>query len=155
MTPRVAVATQETLAVRELMPKDLIMGSGFYETLSSLTEAPVIPLEKGLEILNDFRQTGKKVFVVVDPEHGIISTVTLMVEAKFIHGGKSVAHIEDVVTRKGWEHNGEATKLMIRALEEAVSQGCYKAILDCSPENVPFYEKLDFQKCEIQMRRDL
>lgn len=156
MTPLVAVARQETdVLVRELTPKDLAEGSGFYETLSSLTEAPVIPLEKGLQIFQEYRQSGKKVFVAVDSECGIISTVTLMVEAKFIHGGKPVAHIEDVVTRKEWEHNGEATKLMVAALEEAVNQGCYKAILDCSTENIPFYEKLDFHKCEIQMRRDL
>ena len=36
------------------------------------------------------------------------------------------------------------------ALQEA---GCYKVILDCSEENVPFYEKCGLTKKEVQMVR--
>lgn len=146
---------ETTVEIRELLPKDLAENSGYYETLSALTAAPYIPLDKGLKILQNYSQSGKTVFVAVNPVHGIVSTVTLMVEAKFIHGGDPVAHIEDVATRKEWEQKGLATKLMIAALNEAVRQGCYKAILDCSAENVPFYKKLDYYECEIQMRRNL
>lgn len=33
------------------------------------------------------------------------------------------------------------------------SKGCYKIILDCADHNVPFYEKCDFKKKEVQMVR--
>ena len=33
----------------------------------------------------------------------------------------------------------------------ADSLGCYKAILDCSEANIPFYEKCGFDKKGIQM----
>jgi len=92
--------------------------------------------------------------VAVSSQYGIVGTATLMIEPKFIHGGASVAHIEDVVTRKDWEHKGIATKLMVVVIKEAIRQGCYKAILDCAKKNVSFYEKLNFEKCEIQMRRN-
>lgn len=38
--------------------------------------------------------------------------------------------------------------LLLLALQEA---GCYKVILDCSEENVPFYEKCGLIKKEVQM----
>ena len=36
----------------------------------------------------------------------------------------------------------------MKAAEEA---GCYKVILDCSEENVPFYAKCGLTKKEVQM----
>jgi glucosamine-phosphate N-acetyltransferase len=33
----------------------------------------------------------------------------------------------------------------------AREQRCYKAILNCSERNAPFYEKCGFQKKEVQM----
>lgn len=141
--------------IRELTMDDLQSDSGFFKTLSGLTSAPVIPLEKACEIFQQFILAGKKVYVARSPEHGIVSTTTLMVEPKFIHGGQPVGHIEDVVTLPEWEGHGIATSLMNEAIKEAIGQGCYKIILDCSDENVSFYQKLCFQRCEIQMRRDL
>ncbi len=158
MTQEVTVVAgkkEVKVVIRELKESDLVKGSGFFETLSVLTKAPVISIEKGQEIFKQCQMFGKKIYVADASDNGIVSTVVLMVEPKFIRGGDPVAHIEDVVTQKEWEQNGIATKLMIRAIEEAKKQGCYKVILDCSEENVPFYENLDFEKCEIQMRRDL
>ena len=36
----------------------------------------------------------------------IIGSTTLLIEQKFIHDGGKVGHIEDVVTRKGYEGFG-------------------------------------------------
>jgi hypothetical protein len=41
---------------------------------------------------------------------------------------------------------------VIEALMEAAKDmGCYKVILDCSNDNVPFYSKCGLEKKEIQM----
>ena len=37
-------------------------------------------------------------------------------------------------------------RLIAYLLEVSRSCGCYKVILDCSDQNVPFYEKLGFKK---------
>ncbi len=157
MATEAAVAEKQDLVieVRELEERDLQPNSGFFQTLSALTEAPCISIDRACEILRQYSLTGKKVFVAFNSVDRIIGTVTLMIEVKFIHGGDPVAHIEDVVTRKEWEGKGIASKIMAKAIEDAKTQGCYKIILDCSRENISFYENLDFKECEIQMRRDL
>jgi hypothetical protein len=38
-------------------------------------------------------------------------------------------------------------------LEFSKAAGCYKTILDCSEDNVPFYEKCGLKKKEVQMVR--
>lgn len=141
--------------IRGLKEADLIEGSGYFETLAFLTKAPVIEIGKAKQIFERFKQTGKIVYVAEVEGKGIVCTLALLIEQKFIHGGKPVAHIEDVVTKKEWEKKGIASKLMEIAIKKAKQQGCYKVILDCSPENVKFYESFDAYKCEIQMRRDL
>jgi len=141
--------------IRGLKKADLIEGSGYFETLAFLTKAPVIEIGKAKQIFERFKQTGKIVYVAEVEGKGIVCTLALLIEQKFIHGGKPVAHIEDVVTKKEWEKKGIASKLMEIAIKKAKQQGCYKVILDCSPENVKFYESFDAYKCEIQMRRDL
>jgi glucosamine-phosphate N-acetyltransferase len=141
--------------IRGLKETDLFEGSGYFETLAFLTKAPVIEIGKAKQIMKQFEQSSKKVFVAEVEGHGIVSTTTLMIEPKFIHSGRPVAHIEDVVTIKKWEKKGIGSKLMEAAIKKAKQQGCYKVILDCSPENVKFYQDLDFRECEIQMRRDL
>lgn len=40
-------------------------------------------------------------------------------------------------------------------IETAKESGCYKVILDCSEDNVPFYEKCGLTKKEVQMVRYL
>jgi glucosamine-phosphate N-acetyltransferase len=37
----------------------------------------------------------------------------------------------------------------------ARNEKCYKVILDCSQENIPFYEKSGFRKHEVSMRYDI
>ena len=77
-----------------------------------------------------------------------------MIEKKFIHSCGKVAHIEDVVTRKGYEGIGIGSALVERALEFSANLGCYKVILDCSESNVAFYEKNGFKRYGVAMRYD-
>ena len=85
----------------------------------------------------------------------IVSTASVVFEQKFIHNGGRIAHLEDVATRKGYEGKGYARQLLERAIELATTRGCYKLILDCSSENVPFYSKNGMRPIEICMRIDL
>eukprot|EP00418_Pyrodinium_bahamense_P065028 CAMPEP_0179088966 /NCGR_PEP_ID=MMETSP0796-20121207/40508_1 /TAXON_ID=73915 /ORGANISM="Pyrodinium bahamense, Strain pbaha01" /LENGTH=145 /DNA_ID=CAMNT_0020786505 /DNA_START=36 /DNA_END=470 /DNA_ORIENTATION=- len=70
-----------------------------------------------------------------------VATGSLVVEAKFIHGGSLVGHVEDIVVDKEHRKKGLARELMNALAKEAQVLGCYKVILDCEADNVAFYEK--------------
>jgi glucosamine-phosphate N-acetyltransferase len=138
--------------VRELEKNDLDSELGFLETLSNLAEVGNLSLEKAEEVLEIINAQGSRVFVAVNDEGQIMGSVTLMLEQKFLREGKLAGHIEDVVTRKGYEGMGVASALMKKAVEIAQESGCYKLILDCHERLIPFYQKFGFKETGIEMK---
>lgn len=63
----------------------------------------------------------------------------------------SCGHIEDIAIAS--EQQGKKLGLRIIQTLDAIAQaaGCYKAILDCSEKNRPFYEKCGYKLAGIQM----
>jgi glucosamine-phosphate N-acetyltransferase len=70
----------------------------------------------------------------------LLGSGTLLIEPKFIRGGSLVGHIEDIVVRKT-NKRGYGLSIVTSLCEIAKAKGCYKVILDCSDENIPFYRK--------------
>jgi glucosamine-phosphate N-acetyltransferase len=66
-----------------------------------------------------------------------------------------VGHIEDVVTRRGYEGKGIGRALVKKCIEICRIRGCYKVILNCSDKNVNFYRHLGFKTYDNGMRYDL
>ena len=134
--------------IREIEENDIESG-GLLEVLENL--APVGGLSKtaAKSILKEIKSNPlHKIFVAV-VEDGrnqglIIGTTTLIVELKFILGGGRVGHIEDVAVRSEYQSNGIGFELVNHATEQAAIMGCVRTILDCSNENVPFYEKVGY-----------
>ena len=140
--------------VRELEERDL--SNGFIETLSYLRKVGNISEASIKEIFRKLKMNpDTKIFVAVNKDGKIIGATTLLIEQKFIHEGGLVGHIEDVVTHKDFRKIGVGSSLIEASLDFARNAGCYKVILDCSEENVPFYKKLGFERRSIQMRIDL
>jgi glucosamine-phosphate N-acetyltransferase len=143
--------------IREIEQADL--ENGFFQTLSNLAILGRIrdDLEQAKKILQEIKSYPLyKIFVAVkNDDAGIIGSITLLIEQKFIHDGGKSGHIEDVVTRKEYEGIGVGSALVSAALAFAREKNCYKVILDCSEKNVPFYEKIGFRRNEISMRYDL
>ena len=77
-----------------------------------------------------------------------------MIEQKFIHDGGKVGHIEDVVVRKEYQGKGVGKKIVNALLKYAEKKGCYKTILDCSEDLIPFYESIGFKRHSNSMRFD-
>ena len=138
--------------VRELTKNDLDSNLGFLETLSNLAEVGNLSQEKVEEVLEIINAQGSRVFIAVNDEGQIMGSLTLMLEQKFLREGKLAGHIEDLVTRKGYEGMGIASALMKKAIEIAQESGCYKLILDCQDELTSFYKKFDFEKKETCMK---
>ncbi len=54
----------------------------------------------------------------------IVGSITAIIEQKFIHNGGKICHIEDVVTRKGFEKLGIGSQLVEKVLELAKNEKC-------------------------------
>jgi glucosamine-phosphate N-acetyltransferase len=121
---------------------------------------------KFLLIINEFRETKftNEQFVetlkyiapfseiwIIEFNHDIIATGTIIYEKKFIHNNCTLAHIEDVCVKSLYRKLGIG-KLLINKLKElAKNKGCYKITLDCNEENTHFYEKCGLEKRGFQM----
>ena len=138
--------------VKELMKKDLEYLDSFFETLSNLTDAPKQTREKTENLLMGINEQWSKIFIAITTEGEIIWALMLMIEQKMIRWGAKAGHIEDVVTREGFEWNGIGKALMNTAIEEAKNCGCYKIILDCDNELTWYYKKFWFKTDGAFMR---
>ena len=143
------------IVVREIHERDL--GIDFCTTLSNLADVGELILDKNriLELyLTIKKNSNSKIFVAVI-KNKIVGSITTIIEQKFIHNGGKVCHIEDVVTRKGYEKMGIGSLLVKKAIDFAILENCYKVILSCSEQNILFYQKNGFYKHEIAMRLDI
>jgi len=141
-----------TVKIRKLQEKDLF--NGFLESLDSLRKASDLNPRKAKTIFRKMKSIPDHIIYVAVQDSKIIGSATIFIEPKFIHKGGKVGHIEDVVVNK--EHQGEGIGLrLIKALiQYAEKKGCYKTVLDCTDEIMPFYKKLGFKHFSNSMRID-
>jgi glucosamine-phosphate N-acetyltransferase len=85
----------------------------------------------------------------------IVGTITVLVEPKFIHDLLNVGHIEDVVVDREYNSKGIGRSLMEAAIKFCQKNDCYKIILDCTNDNIGFYQKFGFEIKENHMVRYL
>ena len=97
----------------------------------------------------------KKYLMIIKYEDNIVGTGSLLVEDKLIHDMGKVGHIEDVVVDQDYRNLGLAKMLMIKLIECAKDNNCYKVILDASDTVKGFYEKIGFNMHGTHMRLDL
>lgn len=105
-----------------------------------------LQFQKYVESLNNSHQV---VIILIDEK--IVASGTLLIETKLIHNLGKVAHIEDIIVDEFYR-NRKLGKIIIDYLTSISKENnCYKVILNCTDENVKFYEKCGFQKKENQM----
>ena len=143
--------------IREIEENDF--DNGFFETLSNLSAVGGIKTNEVLkkEIIKEII-TNKDYVIIISEDtksREVIGTATLFIEQKFIHNGGKVGHIEDVVTRRGYEGRGIGKEIINKLITIARERGCYKIILDCDEKVCKFYEKIGFKKKAIMLRFDL
>ena len=81
----------------------------------------------------------------------IVGSGTIIYEPKIIRGCKYVGHIEDIVVHRGYRSHGIAKNILHLLVERAKQNNCYKAILDCNPDLIGFYERNRFVENGNQM----
>lgn len=145
------MTTPSGLRIRPMFATDL--RRGFLEALRALkpcdlTDAQAIAV---------FRQRMKQKIqtYVALHENRVVGTASLIIEPKFIHTGGIVGHIEDVAVLREAQQLGIGGVLIEHLLAVCRQVGCYKVILDCDEQVIPFYEKHGFSRWEQALRIDL
>ena len=87
-------------------------------------------------------------FFVYELDGKVVGCLTILLENKL---ARKSLHIEDVVTHSDFRGKGIASELIEHAKNYAIDNNCYKIILDCSSENVAFYNKVGFKETGVQM----
>ena len=140
------------IKIRELKEKDLF--NGFLESLDSLRKASDLSPKKAKEIFKKIKSDKNYKIYIAILDSKVVGTATIFIEQKFIHDGGKVGHIEDVAIRKNYKAKGIGQKIVKALLEYAKKKGCYKTILDCTDDLIPFYEKIGFKRHSNSMRFD-
>ena len=138
------------IKIREIVEDDL--ENGFLESLDNLRRSSDLEKNVAKEILREIISNPNQIIHVAEDNGKIVGSTTLLIEQKFIHKGGCVGHIEDVVVSKEFEGKGIGIKLVTSLLEIASRKNCYKTILDCNDELIPFYERIGFKQETNQMR---
>jgi glucosamine-phosphate N-acetyltransferase len=140
--------------IRELEKEDY--HKGYFDLLAQLTKISDSHTEEEfaeqVEIIN--QNKFHKIFVI-ECDDKIAGTLTCLVEPKFIRSMKSVCHIEDVVVDSQYRGKRFAGLLLKHAEQFAIQNNCYKIILDCSEDYLPFYEKNGYKTGNYQMQNRL
>lgn len=145
-------AGQANIVVRDLEAGDY--NKGYLQLLSQLTKVGDYDEATFLARFEEMRKRSDtyKVAVIEDlDKQQIIATATLVVELKFIRGCAKCGHIEDVVVDSTYRGLRLGLRVIEALMAAAQDLGCYKVILDCSEDNVPFYEKCGLVRKEVQM----
>jgi glucosamine-phosphate N-acetyltransferase len=141
------------MEIRKIKEADFLPGSGFFETLSNLSPTPEVDHQEAIRLWKEIRRY-TIIYVAID-NNQIIGTIRLLLELKFYRGLSIAGHIEDVITRKGFENLGVASQLIKEIIEEAKRHDCYKLILDCHEDLERFYNRFGFSKSDSCLRLDL
>ncbi len=125
----------------------------FLETLTGLADVG-LTVRQAREIFRQRLRAGVLTYVAL-LEGRVVGTATLLVEQKFIHAGGRVGHVEDVAIHPQFQRRGIGLALVRHLTGEAQKLGCYKVILSCFEDRVPFYQNLGFRPHDVGMRLDL
>jgi glucosamine-phosphate N-acetyltransferase len=142
--------TCSNVSIRLMDATDL--DHGFLETLASLSE-PGLTREQAIDVLQVRMRRRVLTFVAV-VESRVVGTAALIVEPKFLHGGRSAGHIEDVAVHRDFQSRGIGSALVRHLLEYCRTHQCYKVVLDCQPDLVGYYRQLGFREWSQGMRLD-
>ena len=117
---------------------------GYMDLMKQLTQTNDVTFVEFMEHLDKISGSGNIHIFTIIVNNKIVGSGTIIIENKFTHGLKSVGHIEDVIIDKDCRGMNYGKIMINYLIEFAKLNNCYKVILNCSFELVPFYEKCGF-----------
>lgn len=124
--------------------------NGYLSLLSQLTN---IGSGDFIQKFNEIKNTPNISIIVAYDEtiNKVIGAGTIIIEPKLVHGCSNVGHIEDVVVDQNYRSQKIGQQIINYLVNMAKVSNCYKVILDCSENNIGFYEKCGFKNTNNQM----
>ena len=127
----------------------------YLDLLSQLTQVSIYSNETFISLFDNIFKMGSIIVCYknnpLSPEFDIVASGTIIIEPKIIRGGKSVGHIEDIVTSSSYRGKGLGQDILELLIQEGREKNCYKIILDCTHNLKGYYEKMDFKESGMQM----
>ena len=140
-----SIIDNEDIVFRQINLNDY--DKGYFELLQNLTVTTKSSKEEFAERLEEIRNSGLiKIYVGVYQDRKIISTITVLLEPKFIRNMGKVCHIEDFVVHPDFQKLKLGSRICELIKSIASENKCYKIILDCSEDVKPFYIKQGFEQ---------
>uniref|UniRef100_A0A0E0M2R3 glucosamine-phosphate N-acetyltransferase n=1 Tax=Oryza punctata TaxID=4537 RepID=A0A0E0M2R3_ORYPU len=142
----------EAYRIRPLELADI--SRGFLGLLNQLSPSPPLTEEAFRARFEELAALGADHLVLVaeDAATGrLAASGAVLVERKFIRRCGRVGHVEDVVVDAAARGRGLGERVVRRLVEHARGRGCYKVILDCTPELTGFYARCGFVEKNVQM----
>ncbi|CAE6454517.1 acyl-CoA N-acyltransferase [Rhizoctonia solani] len=94
------------------------------------------------------------VIVIIDTSNDqVVGTGTVFMEHKLIRNLGLVGHIEDIVVSPKMQGKKLGLRIINTLTHISEHQGAYKTILNCSNDNIPFYQKCGFKQKENEMAK--
>lgn len=124
----------------------------FRDILGSLSSIDITMTNDMLQsLLYDIKTQGD-IYGAINEDGILLGMITLIIQPTFFRGGKAAGHIENLVVHPDASGQGIGGALVRYTLEETKKNDCYKVILDCSSELLPFYQKYGFEQRELCMK---
>ena len=140
------------MIIRNANPEDL---KELINVLHQLSPSEETDLEKLKPILDKITQDENHYLCVYEEDGKIIGSGLLLIQMNLSHSGQPYGHIENIVVDINHRKKGIGKAIVTHLIEKAKEKHCYKVILDCKKENIPFYEKCSMHDTgEIEMRID-
>ena len=142
---------KEKIEIRSLeWPDDY--DKGICDVLGQLTVCRT-PRDVFGKVFDEMKKGGSTFVVVAHrrSDDAIVGCGTVFIEPKFVHNGRSCAHIEDIVVSAKERGNHVGQAIIESLIHISRQSGSYKVILNCSENNVGFYKKCGFEPREVEM----
>jgi glucosamine-phosphate N-acetyltransferase len=143
------------IIIRDLDRSDLYSTSDFIAVLNELSETQQPSNSECNKLYNQYLNNNDHHVIVAEFNNVIVGAASIFIEHKFLHGGSRVGHVEDVVVTSKCRTAGVGNAMIKRLIEIAKDANCYKVILDCKENNIPFYIKCGFMPSQYCMRIDI
>ncbi|CAH1792234.1 unnamed protein product [Owenia fusiformis] len=142
-----ATAPGDNLILRPLQASDY--DTGFLQILGQLTSVGDVSREMFQSRFDSMKACKDTYYILVLEDictSQVIGAASLIVEQKFIHSAAMRGRVEDVVVSKDYRGK-QLGKLLVQTLTLLAKHvGCYKVTLECSDDNIKFYNNFGYEK---------
>ncbi|CEL61869.1 glucosamine-phosphate N-acetyltransferase [Rhizoctonia solani AG-1 IB] len=129
---------------------------GLFPVLSTLSPSPT-PARDDFAAHFQYMKRYSGIYYVISiidtSNDQVVGTGTVFMEHKLIRNLGTVGHIEDIVVSPDMQGKKLGLRIINTLTHISEHQGAYKTILNCSNENIPFYQKCGFKQKENEMAK--